>query len=41
MEYSLKILGPSQQTLRPTWCPKLVTGLSVSVSPSRQIVLKD
>jgi len=20
-------LGPSQKTLRPTWCPKLVTGL--------------
>jgi len=32
--YSLKILdtakkklGPSQKTLRPSWCPKLVTGL--------------
>jgi len=24
---SLKNLVPSQKTLRPTWCPKLVTGL--------------
>jgi len=24
---SLKNLGPSQKTIRPTWCPKLVTGL--------------
>jgi len=24
---SLKNLGPSQKTLRHTWCPKLVTGL--------------
>jgi len=23
----LKILGPSQKTLRSPWCPKLVTGL--------------
>jgi len=25
--HSSKILGPSQKTLRPFWCPKLVTGL--------------
>ena len=25
--HSFKYLGPSQKTLRPTWCPKLVTGL--------------
>jgi len=25
--HSLKNLGPSEKTLRPTWCPKLVTGL--------------
>ena len=25
--HSFKILGPSQKTLRPPWCPKLVTGL--------------
>ena len=25
--HSLKYLGPSQKTLRPTWSPKLVTGL--------------
>jgi len=24
---SLKKLGPSQKTLRPTWCPKLVMDL--------------
>jgi len=27
VEHSLKNLGPSQKTLRPTWCPKLVIGL--------------
>jgi len=27
IRHSLKNLGPSQKTLRPTWCPKLVTGL--------------
>jgi len=25
--HSLKKLGPTQKILRPTWCPKLVTGL--------------
>jgi len=25
--YSSKYLSPSQKTLRPSWCPKLVTGL--------------
>jgi len=25
--HSLKNLGSSQKTLRPSWCPKLVTGL--------------
>ena len=25
--YSWKLLGLSQKTLRPSWCPKLVTGL--------------
>jgi len=25
--HSSKNLGPSQKTLRPSWCPKLVTGL--------------
>jgi len=25
--HSLKNVGPSQKTLRPTLCPKLVTGL--------------
>jgi len=25
--HSSKKLGPSQKTLRPSWCPKLVTGL--------------
>jgi len=29
--HSLKNLGPSQKTLRPTWCPKLVTGLGKTV----------
>ena len=28
--HSLKNLSPSQKTLRPPWCPKLVTGLSVT-----------
>jgi len=28
---SSKHLGPSQKTLRPSWCPKLVTGLSCSL----------
>jgi len=27
VRYSIKNLDPSQKTLRPTWCPKLVTGL--------------
>jgi len=27
VRHSLKNLVPSQKTLRPTWCPKLVTGL--------------
>jgi len=26
-----KNLGPSQKTFRPTWCPKLITGLATSV----------
>jgi len=30
--HSSKNLGPSQKTLRPSWCPKLVTGLAVSWS---------
>ena len=25
--HNLKNLGPSQKTLRPAWCPKLVMGL--------------
>jgi len=25
--HSLKIFSPSQKTLRPPWCPKLVMGL--------------
>jgi len=25
--HSLKNLGPSQTTLHPSWCPKLVAGL--------------
>jgi len=29
--YSLKNLGPSQRTLRPSWCSKLVTGLHHSL----------
>jgi len=29
IEHSLKNVGPSQKTLRPSWCPKLVTGLVV------------
>jgi len=29
--HSLKNLGPSQKTLRPTWCSKLVTGLGKTV----------
>ena len=29
--HSLKNLGPSQKTLRPTWCPKLVVGLRMIV----------
>jgi len=33
--YSLKNVGPSQKTLRPTWCPKLVTGLVNRRSPAR------
>jgi len=28
---SLNNLGPSQETLRPTWCSKLVTGLGKTV----------
>jgi len=28
--HSLKYLSPSQKTLRPTWCSRLVTGLSVA-----------
>ena len=28
--HSSKNLGPSQKTLRPSWCPKLVTGLVTS-----------
>jgi len=28
--HSSKSLGPSQKTLRPTWCPKLVTGLLIT-----------
>ena len=27
--HNLKNLGPSQKTLRPPWCPKLVTGVEV------------
>jgi len=27
--HSLKNLGPCQKTLRPTWCPKLVTDLDI------------
>ena len=30
IEHSLKNLSPSQKTLRPPYCPKLVTGLSPS-----------
>jgi len=30
IEHSLKNLGPSQKTLRSTWCPKLVTGRVIS-----------
>jgi len=30
VEHSLKNLGFSQKTLRPSWCPKLVTGLKPS-----------
>jgi len=30
--HSLKNLGLSQKTLRPPWCPKLVTGLPVGHS---------
>jgi len=26
--HGFKNLGPSQKTLRPTWCPRLVTGLA-------------
>jgi len=29
--HRLKNLGPSQKTLRPTWCPKMVTGLGKTV----------
>ena len=29
--HSLKNLGPSQKTLRPTWCSNLVTGLGKTV----------
>jgi len=29
LDIILKNLDPSQKTLRPTWCPKLVTGLPV------------
>jgi len=28
IEHSLKNVVPSQKTLRPPWCPKLVTGLT-------------
>jgi len=28
--HSSKNVGPSQNTLRPSWCPKLVTGLVLS-----------
>jgi len=31
--HSLKKMGPSQKTLRPTWCPKL--GLDVSLLKNR------
>jgi len=27
--HSLKNLIPFQKTLRPTWCPKMVTGLAI------------
>jgi len=27
--HSLKNVGPSQKTLHPTWCPKLVAGLVI------------
>jgi len=30
MGHNLKNLGSPQKTLRPTWCPKLVTGLVAS-----------
>ena len=26
-----KNFGPSRKTLRPSWCPKLVTGLTISL----------
>ena len=32
--HSVKNLGPSQKTLCPTWCPKLVTGLVGAYIPS-------
>jgi len=30
MGHNLKYLGNFQKTLRPSWCPKLVTGLSAT-----------
>ena len=32
VEYSLNILEPSPKPLRPTWCPKLVTGLVLLIA---------
>jgi len=31
VRHCLKNLGRSQKTLRPAWCPKLITGLSITL----------
>ena len=35
---STKNLGPSQRICRPSWCPKLVTGLFPALHPSTNFV---
>jgi len=39
IEHSSKIWGPFRKTLRPSWCPKLVTGLVGLLAPQLADVL--
>ena len=38
--HSSKNLGPSEKTLRPSWCPKLVTGLICNLTTESRVTKK-